>query len=159
MSSQIALLGHFSDGGRRGQVQDTDERNSVRGRWPLGIRRFSPWGTKGTTTAGRTEDANVPSRRVAAGFFGRSGFRPTEATGMHTCGISCGRSSRAAAQLMLSWANPTSLLSSGISEPSTPDASLKVTDRFDWGSSTIFCKLAATITKSLPSTRPAEISS
>lgn len=63
------------------------------------------------------------------GFFGSSGWRPTAAG--RGRGLSTGRLLWAAAQLMLSCANPISLPSSGISEPSTPDASLKVTERFD----------------------------
>lgn len=62
-------------------------------------------------------------------------------------------------QLTLNWANPISFTSSGISDPSQPEANLNVNVFKALGSSTIFCKLAATITTSWPSTKPAEKSS
>lgn len=51
-------------------------------------------------------------------------------------------------QLTLNWANPISFTSSGISAPSQPEANLNVNVFKALGSSTIFCKLAATITTS-----------
>lgn len=48
---------------------------------------------KGGMTAGKHKERPLKllAGRFVAGFFGSSGFRPTDATETHMCGISSGR--------------------------------------------------------------------